>query len=93
MRRGDRGSAVKALQQGLICYGALKEGGDDGSYGAGTEKAVKAVQQAEGFAADGVAWPQTQRVLGHVFGDWETLSELSDFSKGIRQRVCRRCGF
>ena len=80
------------LQQGLVCYGALS-GGVDGSFGPATEKAVKAVQEAEGFAVDGVAWPQTQGVLGHLFGEWETVSELSDFSKGERRRVCARCGY
>ena len=92
LRRGDKGDAVKELQQGLICYGALK-GRADGDFGKGTESAVKSVQVAEGLAADGVAWPQTQALLGHRFGEWETISELSDFSAGIRQRTCARCGY
>ena len=92
LRRGDKGDAVKALQAGLICYGALK-GRADGDFGRGTEKAIKAVQEAEGFEPDGVAWPQTQAVLGHVFGEWEIVSRLSDFSAGIRQRTCERCGY
>ena len=93
LRRGDRGEAVKALQDLLVCYGVLGRGGADGSFGRGTEGAVKQVQAAEGLEADGVAWPQTQAVLGHRFGEWEVVSELSDFSMGLRQRVCARCGY
>ena len=90
LRRGDKGEAVKTLQEGLICYGVLT-GSADGSFGPGTEAAVKAAQAAESLAADGVAWPQTQAHLGHRFGEWETLQEMTDFTTGIRQRVCSRC--
>lgn len=92
LRRGDSGDAVKALQEGLICYGALT-GKADGSFGPGTEKAVMAAQEAEGLTADGVAWPQTQARLGHRFGEWEVISERSDFSVGLRRRTCSRCGY
>ena len=92
LRRGDNGDAVRALQEGLICYGALAAGSADGSFGPGTEKAVAAVQTAEGFTADGIAWPQTQAVLGHVWSEWQVESELSDFSIGLRRRTCSRCG-
>ena len=92
LRRGDHGDAVKALQEGLICYGALKAGGADGSFGPGTESAVKQAQEAEGLAVDGVAWPQTQARLGHVFGEWTVVSEKTDFSIGVRERTCARCG-
>ncbi len=91
LRRGDKGEAVKKLQEGLICYGVLT-GSADGSFGPGTEAAVKAAQEAEGLTADGVAWPQTQVRLGHRFGEWETLQEMTDFTTGIRQRACSRCG-
>ena len=93
LRRGDRGDEVRGLQQGLICYGALEEGGADGSFGRGTERAVQAVQEAEGFEADGVAWPQTQSVLGHRFGSWVILSEMGDFSMEVLERTCERCGY
>lgn len=92
LRRGDRGEAVRALQEGLICYGALT-GGADGSFGPATEKAVVAAQEREGLAADGVAWPQTQALLGHRFGEWQTVSELTDFSVGVKRRICGRCGY
>ena len=40
-----------------------------------------------------IAWPQTPARLGHRFGEWEVISELSDFSMGLRQRTCSRCGY
>ena len=93
LHRGDRGDEVRELQQGLICYGVLNPGGADGSYGPGTENAIKRVQEAEGLTADGIAWPQTLALLGHRFGEWEIISELSDFSMGLKQRTCSRCGY
>ena len=92
LRRGDKGDAVKAFQEALICYGALAEGTADGSYGAATEAAVKAVQTAEGLTVDGIAWPQIQGCVGHQFGEWETVAEPTDFSMGLLRRVCARCG-
>ena len=91
LRRGARGDAVKALQQGLICYGALK-GRADGSFGRGTERAVKAVQEAEGLEVDGVAWPQTLAFAQHLFGEWRTITPLTRLEDGLRERVCERCG-
>ena len=93
LRRGDRGEAVKELQQGLICYGVLKKGGADGSFGPGTEQAVKALEEAEGMEPDGVAWPKCQNYIPHQFGEWQYISELSDFSAENRTRTCSRCGY
>ena len=92
LRRGDHGEAVKKLQEGLICYGALT-GSADGSFGPATERAVAEAQAGEGLTADGVAWPQTQARLGHLFGEWETVQKMSDLSTGIKQRICSRCGY
>ena len=92
LRRGARGDEVKALQEGLICYGALT-GRADGVYGRGTERAVRTVQEAEGLEADGVAWPQTRAFAQHLFGEWKTVARLSRASDGVRERVCERCGF
>ena len=92
LRRKDKGEDVRLLNSELICYGAMK-GRPGDVFNANTEKAVKKVQQAEGFAADGVAWPQTRAVLGHQFGEWETVTEMSDFSAGLRRRTCSRCKY
>lgn len=63
LRKGDKGSAVKILQENLIIlgYGKFMDPyGADGSYGAATEGAVKAFQGDYGLEVDGVAGPITQ---------------------------------
>ena len=52
LRVGSRGGEVAALQKAL----GIKA---DGSFGPGTEKALKEWQQAQGLKPDGVAGPQT----------------------------------
>ncbi len=51
---GSRGSEVLKLQKTLLSLG-YDPGGTDGKFGRGTEKAVKAFQQANGLTADGKA--------------------------------------
>ena len=91
LRRGAKGEAVKELQQGLICFGVLT-GPADGSFGRGTEQAVKAAQAAEGLTADGVAWPQTLARIGHRFGEWRVVTRPTRAADGMRERTCARCG-
>ena len=93
LRRGARGAEVVRLQEGLICRGALAAGGADGSFGPGTEAAVKAVQEAAGLAVDGVAWPQTRALADHAFGGGHTEQVLTRRADGVRARTCMRCGF
>ena len=52
LRVGSRGAEVAALQKALGITA-------DGSFGPGTEKALKEWQQAQGLTADGVAGPKT----------------------------------
>jgi putative chitinase len=52
LRVGSRGGEVAALQKALGITA-------DGSFGPGTEKALKEWQQAQGLKPDGVAGPQT----------------------------------
>jgi len=65
LAEGDRGEAVRALQQALIDGGWL-EGSPDGSYGPRTAAAVSAVQEALGLPPDGVASAHFQ---ARLFGD------------------------
>ena len=58
LRKGDKGSEVKALQQKLIQLGYLT-GKADGVYGIKTMEAVKAYQKAQKLKADGVAGAKT----------------------------------
>jgi len=65
LRVGSSGPDVLALQNALAAKG-FDPGGTDGSFGPGTEKAVKALQASAGLAADGVAGFQTLLALGLV---------------------------
>lgn len=93
LRRKDKGSAVREIQQLLADQGYLKQKDVDGSYGSGTEKAIMKFQKDQGITPDGVAWPETIRRLHHDFGPWETVTELSRFGDGERVRVCKECGY
>lgn len=56
LKRGTKGDTVKQLQEKL-------EIDADGKFGSGTEKAVKAYQEANGLNVDGIAGPRT---LAHM---------------------------
>ena len=69
-RKGSKGPAVKEMQKMLISLGHLnptwtsKRSGkkfpsDDGNFGSGTLKAVKAFQEAEGLTVDGLVGNKT----------------------------------
>ncbi len=58
LRLGSRGTAVLQLQQALNALG-YDTNGADGKFGKGTERAVKAYQQANGLTADGKAGAKT----------------------------------
>jgi putative chitinase len=58
IKKGSKGPTVVALQEALSI-------GADGSFGGGTEKALKAWQEANGLTADGIAGPKTlEKLLG-----------------------------
>ena len=52
LRKGSKGDGVKMMQEALGI-------GADGSFGPGTERALKAWQAANGLVADGIAGPAT----------------------------------
>jgi hypothetical protein len=60
-RMGDRGELVRFIQQALCEAGQTVS--VDGVFGAKTDAAVRAVQTANGLAADGVVGPDTWAVL------------------------------
>jgi 3D (Asp-Asp-Asp) domain-containing protein len=64
MGHGDRGKAVKTLQNQLKNLNYYN-GNLDGIYGPLTEGAVKAFQQANHIAVDGIAGPSTYLALIH----------------------------
>ncbi len=59
---GDKGNAVRALQNRLQELGYLRTS-PDGSYGAQTKTAVENFQRANGLKVDGIAGRNTQQVL------------------------------
>lgn len=93
LRRGDRGEAVRNMQQLLVEQGYLNAGGADGVFGGGSEKALMKYQQDRGLTADGVAWPETLDDLQHDFGPWVTVKEMTRTEAGERVRTCQGCGF
>ena len=64
LRRGAGGPEVKRLQEALIARGyACGPKGADGKFGAMTEAALRAFQQANALAPDGVCGPDTWAAL------------------------------
>ena len=92
LRRGDKGSEVKEMQEILADFGYMKESQAKGTFNNTTEKAVSRFQKDNGLNADGVAWPQTRARLRHVWGDWEIVVDTTPFSAGVRRRTCSDCG-
>lgn len=62
LRRGDQSAQVMVMQQYLMELGYLSTQ-PDGQFGAGTERAVKLFQEANGLTADGVAGKGTLSIL------------------------------
>lgn len=58
LKKGSTDPAVRDLQEALTALGRY-DGPIDGVFGAATETAVKAFQQARGIVADGVVGPVT----------------------------------
>lgn len=61
LRSGDKGAKVKALQASLNLRGAKID--SDGQFGPATKAAVKKAQSKYSISSDGVAGPDTWRVL------------------------------
>jgi len=67
LKQGSSGPDVQALQQKLKDLG-FDPNGVDGNFGPGTEKAVRAFQQAKGLGVDGKVGPGTQAALDAAGG-------------------------
>jgi hypothetical protein len=61
VRRGSSGQDVRDLQKALTAHGFTV--GQDGSFGSGTEKAVRLFQKKSGLTVDGVVGPDTWDAL------------------------------
>lgn len=62
LKKGSKGALVSVLQGFLVCHG-YKSAYIDGSFGSGTETALKALQKAYKLTADGVAGSNTFSAL------------------------------
>jgi peptidoglycan hydrolase-like protein with peptidoglycan-binding domain len=82
VRKGSSGPAVRTLQEKLQAAG-FDCGGADGDFGARTEAAVKAFQQAKGLPADGVAGDRTWGALGMT----TTVDRTPNADAGLRNRL------
>ena len=71
LRAGDRGSAVRKVQEALLDLGIpLPRFGADGDFGNETKGAVESFQRQAGFTGrdvDGIVGPKTLRVLNERF--------------------------
>lgn len=76
VRRGMRGDDVRWVQWHLLLWdsGSLPRYGLDGSFGAETDRAVRAYQDANGLKIDGLVGPKT---IGAMITDeeWEPTAE------------------
>ena len=61
---GDRGQAVRSLQQALVAQGISVAGGVDGIFGQGTSNAIKTFQSGKGLTTSGVVNSTTAFLLG-----------------------------
>ena len=89
---GSRNDEVKRLQQELINQGYdVGSSGADGIYGAKTQAAVKAYQQANNLTVDGIAGNQTQTSLYSKSAQQapaqQTPAQTESPVKGVTQEV------
>ena len=67
LQRGDKGTAVKAMQAALIALGYdMGEWGADGDFGAATEAAVKIFQRDHGLPQTGIFGPTAQATVDRL---------------------------
>ncbi len=72
LRRGGHGEAVRDLQTRLTVAGQQTTTDEAGEFGAATERAVRAFQEARGLRVDGIVGPETWSSLvesGYELGD------------------------
>ncbi|MGM9549982.1 MAG: peptidoglycan-binding protein [Faecousia sp.] len=79
LNRGDRGVAVKSLQEKLILLGySCGSHGADGDFGIGTESAVRKFQSDHGLSVDGIAGCQTLNAIDAA------ISKISNGSTKVK---------
>lgn len=84
LRPGDRGEAVRHLQEMLVTLGYTTQ--IDGVYGDGTTEAVRRFQLAQGLTVDGKAGPDTMSMLALCIGQTTATSaptSIPSSTKGL----------
>lgn len=82
LQGGASGASVAELQRRLEALG-YNPGPVDGQYGAQTLQAMRAYQQANGLAPDGVAGPETLQHLGDVAPAGASTAQHTGAAAGI----------
>ena len=85
-KMGSRGDEVIQIQRKLKEYGVYS-GNIDGIYGKNTEKGVRAVQKYNGLTVDGIAGPQTLRVMGISSSNNSGSSSVSQSDINLLARI------
>lgn len=87
---GETSDDVRKIQEALQAAGyEMSQFGPDGKYGAETEAAVKAFQEAKGIVADGIVGPETIAALQEAT---KTTNDLSGSVDGLIDGVTKLSG-
>lgn len=90
LRKGSKGEAVKKLQQRLMELGyTLPKYGADGDYGNETLAAVKAFQKDWGLKVDGIAGPETQKIMETAVAKEPAKKTYKVTVSGLPEEVAR----
>jgi peptidoglycan hydrolase-like protein with peptidoglycan-binding domain len=80
LAQGNRGPAVRSLQQALVDAGIVVAGGVDGVFGPGTAAGLKTFQTTKGLTGTGVVDAATAAALGSVTASDGSSSSSADAS-------------
>jgi len=87
LRPGDSGDYVTELQRRLAQRDLLSDMDITGFYDATTTRAIKTFQSANGLKVDGIAGPETLRLLISIGGEEDSSSEFFDENAEAQERT------
>ena len=91
MKKGEKGTDVKAMQEFLLQLGyALPEYGADGDFGNETETALKKLQARAGVKQDGVYGSDTHKALMDAVADHDVGKEPAEPDEPSEPSAARR---
>ena len=84
LRRGDKGEAVRAMQQMLIqCGYSCGSAGADGDFGKNTRTALMSFQRDHGLSTDGIYGPASKAALESVYRKLVVTAEFSPAESAV----------